>query len=457
MQVGRHRSGRPGRAAEQRGRVRAGDRAAARPVRPERRAGLPLLAPGGPGPTFSTRTRRRDGRRASASAPDSSTSRSVRSSTSPSPTSPTVTPPSSSSSTATAAPPGTTPTTTGVAPLYIGAFVRTAGIRVVLWQIPLGNTKMRAENNTWDHYQDNKVEWLLDDPTPGPPATPTPTRVSSPSSSGEAPTGPPAPATPPTTASPTRPPSTATTASSLNADDDGGFFHRKGQRLLPDRSDRPALRPRRRQQSGVRRACPYTPAVPEPATPVPAVSPHPLLRLWHHARPPPPRGSSWRRSSPSSTSCSTSRPELLIGVAIDVVVRRRRQSFVGADLRRRGPRRRSCWSSPAITVVVWILESLTEYLAARDSGGTSPRTIEHDLRMDAYAPRAGPRAGAGSRTAARGGLLTILNDDVNQLERFLDVGADEHHPDRRERRLRRRRLRRRSRRCWRCSPSCRSR
>ena len=24
---------------------------------------------------------------------------------------------------------------------------------------------MRAENNTWDHYQDNKVERLLDDPT----------------------------------------------------------------------------------------------------------------------------------------------------------------------------------------------------------------------------------------------------------------------------------------------------
>ena len=39
------------------------------------------------------------------------------------------------------------------------------GLRVVLWQVPLGNTKMRAENNTWDHYQDNKVEWLLDDPS----------------------------------------------------------------------------------------------------------------------------------------------------------------------------------------------------------------------------------------------------------------------------------------------------
>jgi hypothetical protein len=49
--------------------------------------------------------------------------------------------------------------------LYISAFEHTAQKRVVIWQIPLGNTKMRAENNTWDHYQDNKVEWLLDDPT----------------------------------------------------------------------------------------------------------------------------------------------------------------------------------------------------------------------------------------------------------------------------------------------------
>jgi hypothetical protein len=32
---------------------------------------------------------------------------------------------------------------------------------MVGWQIPLGNTLMRAENNTWDHYQDNRVQWLL--------------------------------------------------------------------------------------------------------------------------------------------------------------------------------------------------------------------------------------------------------------------------------------------------------
>ena len=35
----------------------------------------------------------------------------------------------------------------------------------MIWQIPLGNTKMRAMNNTWGHYQDNRAQWFLDDPT----------------------------------------------------------------------------------------------------------------------------------------------------------------------------------------------------------------------------------------------------------------------------------------------------
>ncbi len=48
---------------------------------------------------------------------------------------------------------------------YMSRVREVAGKRIVLWQIPLGNTKMRAMNNTWNHYQDNRVEWLLDDAT----------------------------------------------------------------------------------------------------------------------------------------------------------------------------------------------------------------------------------------------------------------------------------------------------
>jgi hypothetical protein len=47
---------------------------------------------------------------------------------------------------------------------FLTWFSGLARTRIVLWQIPLGNTKMRAVNNTWYHYQDNKVEWFFDDP-----------------------------------------------------------------------------------------------------------------------------------------------------------------------------------------------------------------------------------------------------------------------------------------------------
>ncbi|HWB21980.1 MAG TPA: hypothetical protein VG652_03730 [Gaiellaceae bacterium] len=45
--------------------------------------------------------------------------------------------------------------------LYAKTFVALTGLRMVAWQIPLGNMVMRAMNNTWDHFQDNRVQWLL--------------------------------------------------------------------------------------------------------------------------------------------------------------------------------------------------------------------------------------------------------------------------------------------------------
>lgn len=46
---------------------------------------------------------------------------------------------------------------------YLSKYSTLTGTRIVMWQIPLGNTKMRAMDNTWGHYQDNRPEWLLDD------------------------------------------------------------------------------------------------------------------------------------------------------------------------------------------------------------------------------------------------------------------------------------------------------
>ena len=50
---------------------------------------------------------------------------------------------------------------------FLKGFSTAASKRIVMWQIPMGNTKMRAQNNTTSHYQDNRPEWLLDDPSRG--------------------------------------------------------------------------------------------------------------------------------------------------------------------------------------------------------------------------------------------------------------------------------------------------
>jgi hypothetical protein len=47
---------------------------------------------------------------------------------------------------------------------FNGRVIQKTQKRMLVWQIPLGNTRMRAVNNTWNHYQDNRVEWWLDDP-----------------------------------------------------------------------------------------------------------------------------------------------------------------------------------------------------------------------------------------------------------------------------------------------------
>jgi hypothetical protein len=42
--------------------------------------------------------------------------------------------------------------------LYGQTFVNLTGVRMVAWQIPLGNMSL---DDTWGHYRDNRVEWLL--------------------------------------------------------------------------------------------------------------------------------------------------------------------------------------------------------------------------------------------------------------------------------------------------------
>ena len=77
----------------------------------------------------------------------------------------------------------------------------------------------------------------------------------------------------------------------------------------------------------------------------------------------------------------------------------------------------------ALTVVIWVLESLFEYWF-----GVLWRNLaqnaQHELRMDAYEhiQNLEMQWFSGQTT---GGLMAIMNDDVNQLERFLDQGAND--------------------------------
>ena len=112
-------------------------------------------------------------------------------------------------------------------------------------------------------------------------------------------------------------------------------------------------------------------------------------------------------------------PELLIGAAVDVVVRGD-ASFVGEALGVESRYAQLAWLA-VINAVVWIVESLSEYVASVLWRGLA-QGVEHDLRVEAYDHVQHLDLGWHESRPA-GSTLATLNDDVNQLERFLDVGA----------------------------------
>lgn len=111
-------------------------------------------------------------------------------------------------------------------------------------------------------------------------------------------------------------------------------------------------------------------------------------------------------------------PELLIGAAVDVVVRGS-DSFVGDLLGVESRFAQLGWIA-AFNVVVWIIESASEYVASVLWRGLA-QTVEHELRVDAYDHAQHLHLGW-HESRPQGTTLATLNDDVNQLERFLDVG-----------------------------------
>lgn len=113
-------------------------------------------------------------------------------------------------------------------------------------------------------------------------------------------------------------------------------------------------------------------------------------------------------------------PPALIGAAVDIVVRRE-DSFMAA-LGVENVLSQLYWLA-GITLVVWIFESLFEYLH-RIYWRNLAQDMEHQMRMDTYSHVQDLEL-AYFEDRSTGGLMSVLNDDINQLERFLDMGANE--------------------------------
>jgi len=112
-------------------------------------------------------------------------------------------------------------------------------------------------------------------------------------------------------------------------------------------------------------------------------------------------------------------PPLLIGVAVDIVVEREASLLGRYGLE--DPRDQFL-ALAAITVAIWVLESLFEYLQ-KIVWRNLAQTIQHELRLDAYDHVQRLEMGY-FEDEDTGELMSVLNDDVNQLERFLDGGAN---------------------------------
>lgn len=151
---------------------------------------------------------------------------------------------------------------------------------------------------------------------------------------------------------------------------------------------------------------------PEPAM-------HPLSRLFSHAR-------NYRREVRIASLYSVLNkffdvlPEVLIGVAVDVVVNQKASFLARVGIV--DPKDQLVLLA-LITVVVWVGESLFQYLYDvrwRDLA----QNLQHDLRMEAYRHVQKLDMAYFERNRS-GNLLAVLNEDINQMERFLNGGAND--------------------------------
>ena len=112
-------------------------------------------------------------------------------------------------------------------------------------------------------------------------------------------------------------------------------------------------------------------------------------------------------------------PELLIGAAVDVLVRGG-DAVVATWFGVEG-RFEQLTVLAALNAVAWVVESASQYAAALQWRGLA-QTVQHEVRTDLY-EHVQELEVAWFEDTSSGGVLSVVNDDVNQLERFLDVGA----------------------------------
>lgn len=113
-------------------------------------------------------------------------------------------------------------------------------------------------------------------------------------------------------------------------------------------------------------------------------------------------------------------PEILIGFAVDLVIKQE-DSFI-ASLGFEDPGTQVTVLA-IVTFFIWLFESIFQYLYSIAWRGIA-QSIEHDIRLDAY-NHVQHLDLEWHENQRMGNVTAILNDDVNQLERFLDNGIND--------------------------------
>ena len=155
-----------------------------------------------------------------------------------------------------------------------------------------------------------------------------------------------------------------------------------------------------------------------------AASLHPLKRLLRYAN-------NYRRDFQLATLYSILNkffdvlPEVLIGVAVDIVVNGEKSFLAREILGQFGITQ--TWHQlillGTLNALIWMGESWFEYLLCLRWRKLA-QNLQHDLRLDAY-DHVQKLDMAYFENQRTGNLMSVMNEDINQMERFLNGGANQ--------------------------------